>query len=68
MLLGIKKLLLSPMNKKVDPEDLVEKKDDNSNLPLTEVKKFLSANFTWLTHIAPKRAKSFLENWTLGLV
>ena len=41
MLLGIKKLLLSLMNKKVDPEDLVEKnKDDNSNLPLTEVKKF----------------------------
>ena len=41
MLLGIKKLRLRAMNKKADPEGLVEKnRDDNSNLRPTEVKKF----------------------------
>ncbi len=47
MLLGTKKLRLKAMNKKVDPEGLVEKnKDGNSNLRQTEVKKLPSANLS----------------------
>ncbi len=47
MLLGIKKLRLRAMNKKVDPKGLVEKnKGGNSNLHQTEVKRLPYANLS----------------------